>query len=74
MKVGKVEISDQFFAKKEEFDVDKAFNGKIKHIFGKMVDRKLKGAKEFYRLKGVWDRVEEKSSKAGQAWVDIFFD
>ncbi|KAJ0537966.1 putative transcription factor interactor and regulator CCHC(Zn) family [Helianthus annuus] len=45
LKVGKVEISDQFFTGKGEFDVEKAFNGKVKHIFGKMVDRKVKGAK-----------------------------
>ncbi|KAJ0763877.1 putative transcription factor interactor and regulator CCHC(Zn) family [Helianthus annuus] len=42
-KVGKVEISNQFFADKGEFDLEKAFNGKVKHIFGKMVDRKVEG-------------------------------
>ncbi|MFS7916703.1 hypothetical protein Hanom_Chr03g00180441 [Helianthus anomalus] len=48
LKVGKTEISDQFFTGKKEFDAEKVFNGKVKHIFGKMVDGKAKGAKEFY--------------------------
>ncbi|KAM0008455.1 putative transcription factor interactor and regulator CCHC(Zn) family [Helianthus debilis subsp. tardiflorus] len=73
-KVGKVEISNQFFADKEEFDVEKAFNGKVKNMFGKMVDRKVKGAKEFYKSKCWWDRCVPKSPKAGEAWVDIMFD
>ncbi|KAJ0693245.1 putative transcription factor interactor and regulator CCHC(Zn) family [Helianthus annuus] len=34
-KIGKVEISNQFFSEKKEFDVEKAFNPKVKHIFGK---------------------------------------
>ncbi|KAJ0942215.1 putative transcription factor interactor and regulator CCHC(Zn) family [Helianthus annuus] len=73
-KVGKVEISNQFFADKGEFDVEKAFNGKVKHIFGKMVDKKVKGAKEFYKSKCWWDRCVPKSPKAGEAWVDIMFE
>ncbi|KAJ0946799.1 putative transcription factor interactor and regulator CCHC(Zn) family [Helianthus annuus] len=52
-KIGKVEISNQFFPEKKEFDVEKAFNPKVKHIFGKMVDGKVKGVKEFYELKRV---------------------
>ncbi|KAJ0537965.1 putative transcription factor interactor and regulator CCHC(Zn) family [Helianthus annuus] len=73
-KVGKVEISNQFFADKGEFDLEKAFNGKVKHIFGKMVDRKVKGAKAFYKSKCWWDRCVPKSPKASQAWVDVMFD
>ncbi|KAJ0431137.1 putative transcription factor interactor and regulator CCHC(Zn) family [Helianthus annuus] len=49
LKVGKIEISDQFFAGKKEFDAEKTFNGKVKHIFGKMVDGKVKGVKDFYK-------------------------
>ncbi|KAJ0699179.1 putative transcription factor interactor and regulator CCHC(Zn) family [Helianthus annuus] len=59
------------------FDAEKAFNLKVKHIFGKMIDRKVKGVKEFYEKKmggkkpSVGDSV---TPKAGQAWVDIFFE
>ncbi|KAJ0624743.1 putative transcription factor interactor and regulator CCHC(Zn) family [Helianthus annuus] len=76
-KVGKIEISNQFYFDKKEFDVEKAFNPKVKHIFGKMVNKKVKGVKEFYEKKmggkkpSVGNSV---SPKAGQAWVDIFFD
>ncbi|KAM0055291.1 putative transcription factor interactor and regulator CCHC(Zn) family [Helianthus debilis subsp. tardiflorus] len=76
-KIGKVEISNQFFSEKEEFDVEKAFNPKVKHIFGKMVDRKVKGVKEFYEKKmgGKKPSVDDSvTPKAGQAWVDIFFE
>ena len=72
LKVGKVEISDQFFVGKKEFDAEKVFNGKVKHIFGKMVDGKVKGAKEFYKSKCWWDRCVPESPKAGQAWVTAF--
>ncbi|KAJ0726243.1 putative oxidoreductase transcription factor interactor and regulator CCHC(Zn) family [Helianthus annuus] len=48
-KVGKVEISNQFFSEKEEFDVEKAFNPKVKHIFGKRLTRKSKGLKSSMR-------------------------
>ncbi|KAJ0576080.1 putative transcription factor interactor and regulator CCHC(Zn) family [Helianthus annuus] len=50
-KVGKIEISNQFYSEKKEFDVEKAFNGKVKHIFGKMIDGKVKGVKDFYESK-----------------------
>ncbi|MFS7929603.1 hypothetical protein Hanom_Chr04g00334501 [Helianthus anomalus] len=70
--IGKVEISDQFFDGKKEFDAGKAFNGKVKHIFGKMVDRKVKGAKVFYISKRWWDKDGSQSPKAGQAWVTAF--
>ncbi|KAJ0743915.1 putative transcription factor interactor and regulator CCHC(Zn) family [Helianthus annuus] len=39
-KVGKVKISNQFFADKGEFDVEKAFNGKVKHILGRWLIRR----------------------------------
>ncbi|MFS7968331.1 hypothetical protein Hanom_Chr09g00796181 [Helianthus anomalus] len=49
--VEKIEISDQFFSDKKEFDAVKAFNGNVLHIFGKMADGKVKGGKEFYESK-----------------------
>ncbi|MFS7962177.1 hypothetical protein Hanom_Chr08g00723591 [Helianthus anomalus] len=50
-KVGKIEISDQFFSEKKEFDSEKAFNDKVLHIFGKMAAGKVKGVKKFYEFK-----------------------
>ncbi|KAJ0847006.1 putative transcription factor interactor and regulator CCHC(Zn) family [Helianthus annuus] len=50
-KIGKAEISNQFYYDKKVFDVEKAFNPKVKHIFGQMIDRKVKGVKEFYEKK-----------------------
>ncbi|MFS7988103.1 hypothetical protein Hanom_Chr11g01030621 [Helianthus anomalus] len=76
-KVGKVEISNQFFSKKKEFDVEKDFNPKVKDIFGKMINRKVKGVKEFYKKKTGGKKPSDgnpESPKAGQALVDIFFD
>ncbi|KAJ0546136.1 putative transcription factor interactor and regulator CCHC(Zn) family [Helianthus annuus] len=76
-KIGKVEISNQFYSDKQVFDVEKAFNPKVKHIFGKMIDRKVKGVKEFYEKKMGGKKPSVGSSvtpKAGQAWVDIFFE
>ena len=75
-KIGKVEISNQFYSEKKEFDVEKAFNGKVKHIFGKMVDGRAKGVKEFYESKRNAQRpseIEPVTPKAGQAWVSVFF-
>ncbi|KAM0061776.1 putative transcription factor interactor and regulator CCHC(Zn) family [Helianthus debilis subsp. tardiflorus] len=34
-KVGKVEISNQFFSDQKEFDIEKVFNGNVKKMFGK---------------------------------------
>ncbi|KAM0035510.1 putative transcription factor interactor and regulator CCHC(Zn) family [Helianthus debilis subsp. tardiflorus] len=53
-KIDKVEISNQFFSEKKEFDVEKAFNPTVQNIFGKMINGKVKGVKEFYekKLKG----------------------
>ncbi|KAJ0513421.1 putative transcription factor interactor and regulator CCHC(Zn) family [Helianthus annuus] len=50
-KVGKMEISNQFYSEKKEFDVEKAFNGTVKHVFGKIVEGKTKGVKDFYEEK-----------------------
>ncbi|KAM0036015.1 putative transcription factor interactor and regulator CCHC(Zn) family [Helianthus debilis subsp. tardiflorus] len=50
-KIGKTEISNKFYNDKQEFDAEKVFNSKVKHIFGKMIDRKVKGVKEFYEKK-----------------------
>ncbi|KAJ0837425.1 putative transcription factor interactor and regulator CCHC(Zn) family [Helianthus annuus] len=76
-KIGKIEISNQFYNDKQVFDVEKAFNPKVKHIFGKMIDRKVKGVKEFYEKKRKGKKPSDGDSvtpKAGQAWVDIFFE
>ncbi|KAJ0766369.1 hypothetical protein HanPI659440_Chr08g0314631 [Helianthus annuus] len=74
-KVGKVEISNQFYSEKKEFDVEKAFNGNVKKIFGKMVEGKVKGVKEYYETKKATfypSEVEEETSKFGQAWTTVF--
>ncbi|MFS7988094.1 putative transcription factor interactor and regulator CCHC(Zn) family [Helianthus anomalus] len=71
------QISNQFFSEKKEFDVEKAFNPKVKHIFEKMINRKVKGVKEFYEKKTGGKKPIDgnpESPKAGQALVDIFFD
>ncbi|KAJ0610570.1 putative transcription factor interactor and regulator CCHC(Zn) family [Helianthus annuus] len=76
-KIGKLEISNQFYSDKQDFDVEKVFNPKVKHIFGKMVDQKVKGVKEFYEKMRGGKKPSDGDSvtpKAGQAWVDIFFD
>ncbi|KAJ0495284.1 hypothetical protein HanIR_Chr12g0607151 [Helianthus annuus] len=80
-KVGKVEISNQFYSDKKKFDVEKAFNGNVKRIFGKMVNGQARSVKDFYASKRrVHKFVESKNEeendvtpKEGQAWVDIFF-
>ncbi|MFS7978701.1 putative transcription factor interactor and regulator CCHC(Zn) family [Helianthus anomalus] len=75
-KVGKVEISNQFFSDQKEFDIEKAFNGNVKKIFGKMVERKAKGVKDFYATKKAnYNPTEQelKTPKVGQTWVEILF-
>ncbi|KAJ0743670.1 putative transcription factor interactor and regulator CCHC(Zn) family [Helianthus annuus] len=57
-KIGKVEISNQFYHDEQEFDAEKVFNPKVKHIFGEMIDRKVKGVKEFYEKKTTKEKVE----------------
>ncbi|KAJ0805365.1 putative transcription factor interactor and regulator CCHC(Zn) family [Helianthus annuus] len=79
-KIGKVEISNQFYSDKKKIDVEKTFNGNVKRIFGKMVSGKAQSIKDFYASKG-WvyksvernDENDEVTPKEGQAWVDIFF-
>ena len=70
-KVDKIEISDQFFSDKKEFDAEKAFSGKVLHIFGKMADGKVKGVKKFYESKIVKPN-EDGSPMIDQAWVRFF--
>ncbi|KAF5803699.1 putative transcription factor interactor and regulator CCHC(Zn) family [Helianthus annuus] len=80
-KVGKVEISNQFYSDKKKFDVEKAFNGNVKHMFGKMVNGQAKSVKDFFASKrsvhrSVKSKDEEEDDvtpKEGQASVDIFF-
>ncbi|KAJ0743502.1 putative transcription factor interactor and regulator CCHC(Zn) family [Helianthus annuus] len=72
-KVGKVKISN--YSEKKEFNVEKAFNNKVKNIFGKMVEGKVKGVKEFYEAKRndqTPSEIEKVTPKAGQAWVPAF--
>ncbi|KAF5796490.1 hypothetical protein HanXRQr2_Chr08g0352081 [Helianthus annuus] len=74
--VGKVEISDQFYSEEKEFDVEKAFNGSVKKIFGKMVEGKAKGVKDFYATKkATYNPTEQelKTPKVGKTWVEILF-
>ncbi|KAJ0603458.1 hypothetical protein HanHA300_Chr02g0038481 [Helianthus annuus] len=69
-KVGKVEISNQFYSEKNEFDVEKAFNGNVKKIFGKMVEGKVQGVKDFYATKkATYSPTEQelRSPMTGQA-------
>ncbi|MFS7953362.1 hypothetical protein Hanom_Chr07g00617651 [Helianthus anomalus] len=76
-KIDKVEISNQFYNDNQVFGAEKAFNPKVKHIFGKMVDRKVKGVKEFYEKKRGGKKPSDGDSvtpKAGEAWVDVFFE
>ncbi|KAJ0546461.1 putative transcription factor interactor and regulator CCHC(Zn) family [Helianthus annuus] len=76
-KVGKVEISDQFYSEENEFDIEKVFNGSVKKIFGKMLDGKAKGVKDFYATKkATFNPTEQelkelKTPKVGQTWVEI---
>ncbi|KAJ0556828.1 hypothetical protein HanIR_Chr07g0318251 [Helianthus annuus] len=71
-KVGKVEISNQFFSKKKEFDVEKAFNSTVQNIFGKMIDGKVKGVKEFYEKKS--KKPDENGSSRVSNWDRTYHD
>ncbi|KAJ0802357.1 putative transcription factor interactor and regulator CCHC(Zn) family [Helianthus annuus] len=74
-KIGKVEISNQFFSEKKEFDVETAFNSKVLNIFGKMFDRKVKGVKKFYEKNKKGKKPSDddsESPKDCQAWVNLF--
>ncbi|KAJ0681282.1 hypothetical protein HanPI659440_Chr16g0634041 [Helianthus annuus] len=71
-KVGKVEISNQFFSEKKEFDVEKAFNPTVQNIFGKMIDEKVKGVKEFYEKK--MKKPDEDGSSQVSNWDRTYHD
>ncbi|KAF5802893.1 putative transcription factor interactor and regulator CCHC(Zn) family [Helianthus annuus] len=75
-KIGKVEISNQFYTEKTEFDVEKTFNGNVKKIFGKMLNGKAKGVKNFYATKKATynpTAQELKTLKSEKTWVEILF-
>ncbi|MFS8035341.1 hypothetical protein Hanom_Chr17g01591921 [Helianthus anomalus] len=74
--IGKVGISNRFYYEKKEFDVDKVFNGNVKIIFGKMVEGKVKGVKEFYETKKATytmteSELDKLTSKLAEAWMSV---
>ncbi|KAF5813678.1 putative transcription factor interactor and regulator CCHC(Zn) family [Helianthus annuus] len=75
-KVGKVEISSQFYTEKTKFDVKKTFNGNVKKIFGKMLNGKAKGVKDFYATKKATYNTtaqELKTIKSEETWNEVCF-
>ncbi|KAF5804038.1 putative transcription factor interactor and regulator CCHC(Zn) family [Helianthus annuus] len=75
-KIGKVDISKQFYTEKKEFDVEKTFNGSVKKIFGKMLNGKAKGVKDFYATKKATynpTAQELKSIKSEKTWMEVCF-
>ncbi|KAF5760435.1 putative transcription factor interactor and regulator CCHC(Zn) family [Helianthus annuus] len=75
-KVGKTEISNQFYKEKNDFDVEKTFNGNVKRIFGKMLSGRAKGVKDFYATKKATynpTAQESKSIKSEKTWMDVCF-
>ncbi|KAJ0614804.1 putative transcription factor interactor and regulator CCHC(Zn) family [Helianthus annuus] len=72
LKIGKVEISNQFFSEKKDFDVEKAFNPTVQSIFGKMIDGKVKGVKEFYEKKT--KKPDEDGSSQVSNWDRTYHD
>ncbi|KAJ0820319.1 hypothetical protein HanPSC8_Chr16g0706531 [Helianthus annuus] len=75
-KIGKVDISKQFYSKKKEFDVEKTFNGNVKKIFGKMLNGKAKGVKDFYATKKATynpTAQELKAIKSEKTWMEVCF-
>ncbi|KAJ0501392.1 putative transcription factor interactor and regulator CCHC(Zn) family [Helianthus annuus] len=75
-KVGKTEISNQFYHEKKDFDVEKTFNGNVKKIFGKMLNGRAKGVKDFYATKKATynpTAQELKSIKSEKTWMDVCF-
>ncbi|KAJ0569571.1 putative transcription factor interactor and regulator CCHC(Zn) family [Helianthus annuus] len=75
-KVGNVEISNQFYNEKTKFDVEKTFNGSVKKIFGKMLNGKAKGVKDFYATKKATynpTMQELKAIKPEKTWMDVCF-
>ncbi|KAJ0702778.1 putative transcription factor interactor and regulator CCHC(Zn) family [Helianthus annuus] len=75
-KIGKIEISNQFYDDEKEFDVEKTFNGNVKKIFGKMLDGKAKGVKDFYATKkATYNPTAEelKVLKSEKTWREVCF-
>ncbi|KAJ0864799.1 putative transcription factor interactor and regulator CCHC(Zn) family [Helianthus annuus] len=75
-KVGKIEISNQFYKEKNEFDVEKTFNGNVKKIFGKMLSGRAKGVKDFYATKKATynpTAQELKAIKSEKTWLEVCF-
>ncbi|KAM0062166.1 putative transcription factor interactor and regulator CCHC(Zn) family [Helianthus debilis subsp. tardiflorus] len=75
-KVGKVEISNQFYTEKTEFDVEKTFNGNVKKMFKKMLNGKAKGVKDFYATKKATynsTAQELKTIKSEKTWMEVCF-
>ncbi|KAJ0862648.1 putative transcription factor interactor and regulator CCHC(Zn) family [Helianthus annuus] len=75
-KIGKVDISKQFYTKKNEFDVEKTFNESVKKIFGKMLNGKAKGVKDFYATKKATynpTAQELKAIKSEKTWMEVCF-
>ncbi|KAJ0542793.1 putative transcription factor interactor and regulator CCHC(Zn) family [Helianthus annuus] len=75
-KVGKVDISNQFDTEKTKFDVEKTFNGNVKKIFGKMLNGKAKGVKDFYATKKATynpTAQELKAIKSEKTWMEVCF-
>ncbi|KAF5777849.1 putative transcription factor interactor and regulator CCHC(Zn) family [Helianthus annuus] len=75
-KVGKIEISNQFYNEEKEFDVEKTFNGNVKKIFGKMLSGRAKGVKDFYATKKATynpTAQELKAIKSEKTWMEVCF-
>ncbi|KAJ0930973.1 putative transcription factor interactor and regulator CCHC(Zn) family [Helianthus annuus] len=75
-KVGKNEISNQFYKEKNDFDVEKTFNGNVKKIFGKMLSGRAKGVKDFYATKKATynpTAQELKAIKSEKTWMEVCF-
>ncbi|KAF5795141.1 putative transcription factor interactor and regulator CCHC(Zn) family [Helianthus annuus] len=75
-KIGKIDISNQFYNEKTKFDVEKTFNGSVKKIFGKMLNGKAKGVKDFYATKKATynpTAQELKAIKSEKTWMEVCF-
>ncbi|KAJ0916623.1 putative transcription factor interactor and regulator CCHC(Zn) family [Helianthus annuus] len=75
-KIGKVDISKQFYTEKKKFDVEKTFNGSVKKIFGKMLNGKAKRVKDFYATKKATynpTTQELKAIKSEKTWMEVCF-
>ena len=75
-KIGKIEVSNQFYDDETEFDVEKTFNGNVKKIFEKMLNGKAKGVKDFYATKkATYNPTAEelKALKSEKTWREVCF-